>query len=79
MFVAGKFRKEFKRNFRRFHNKTCIHKREYNTDISNPLKQRSRTYTRSVHTLSNNNNVQQSTEVIPLSAIINIPQSNKQE
>ncbi|XP_029673370.1 orexin receptor type 2-like [Formica exsecta] len=78
-FMSGKFRKEFKRNFRRFHNKTCIHKREYNTDISNPLKQRSRTYTRSVHTLSNNNNVQQSTEVIPLSAIINIPQSEKQE
>ncbi|XP_070165519.1 orexin receptor type 2 isoform X2 [Polyergus mexicanus] len=80
-FMSGKFRKEFKRNFRCFHNNktTCIHKREYVTGISDPLKQRSRTYTRSVHTLSNNNNVQQSTEVIPLSAIINIPQSEKQE
>lgn len=79
MFVAGKFRKEFKRNFRCSHNnKTCIHKREYITGISDPLKQRSRTYTRSVHMLSNNNN-QQSTEVIPLSAIINIPQSEKQK
>lgn len=81
-FVAGKFRKEFKRTFRCSHNsKTCVHKRGNVTGISDPLKQRSRTYTRSVHTLSNNNNnnVQQNTEAIPLSAIINVPQSQKQE
>ncbi|XP_050464524.1 orexin receptor type 2-like [Cataglyphis hispanica] len=78
-FMSGKFRKEFKRNFRCSHNnRTCIHKREYVTGISDPLKQRSHTYTRSVHMLSNNNK-QQSTEVIPLSAIINIPQNEKQK
>lgn len=80
-FVAGKFRKEFKRNVRCSHDsRTCVHTRGYVTGISDPLKQRSRTYIRSVNTLSNNNNnVQQNTEVIPLSALINIPQSEKQE
>jgi len=77
-FVAGKFRKEFKRTFPCSHNdETCIHKRGYVAGVSDPLKQRSQNYTRSIHI--NNNNVQQSTEVIPLSAIINIPQNEKQE
>ncbi|GAB1859168.1 Orexin receptor type 2-like [Camponotus japonicus] len=63
-FMSGKFRKEFKRNFRCSHNnRTFVHKRRYVRGNSDPLKQRSRTYTRSVHTMSNNNNVQQSTEI----------------
>ncbi|XP_036147763.1 orexin receptor type 2 isoform X3 [Monomorium pharaonis] len=80
-FMSGKFRKEFRRTFRCSHKgRTCAHKRGYVAGISDPLKQRSRNYTRSIHTMSNNNNVQQSTEVIPLSAInINILPNEKQE
>ncbi|XP_012060050.1 PREDICTED: orexin receptor type 1-like [Atta cephalotes] len=79
-FMSGKFRKEFKRTFRCSHNGgTCAHKSGYVTVISDPLKQRSRNYTRSIHTMSNNNNVRQSTEVIPLSAIINIAQNNEKQ
>ncbi|XP_032665474.1 orexin receptor type 2-like isoform X1 [Odontomachus brunneus] len=77
-FMSGKFRKEFKRTFRCFPNsRTCAYKHGYVTGVLDPLKQRSRTNTRSIHTMSNNNNVQQSTEVIPLSAIINMPQNEK--
>ncbi|XP_014485900.1 PREDICTED: orexin receptor type 2-like [Dinoponera quadriceps] len=77
-FMSGKFRKEFKRTFRCSRNgKACAHKRGYVTSVLDPLKQRSRTNTRSINTLSNNNNVQQSTEVIPLSAIISMPQNEK--
>ncbi|XP_011639561.1 orexin receptor type 2-like [Pogonomyrmex barbatus] len=79
-FMSGKFRKEFKRTFRCSHNGgTDVQKRRYVAGISDPFKQRSRNYTRSIHTMSNNNNVQQSTEIIPLSAIINAPQNVKQE
>ncbi|KAG5325576.1 OX2R protein, partial [Pseudoatta argentina] len=79
-FMSGKFRKEFRRTFRCSHNGgTCAHKSGYVTGISDPLKQRSRNYTRSIHTMSNNNNVRQSTEVIPLSAIINIAQNNEKQ
>ncbi|KYQ55426.1 Orexin receptor type 2 [Trachymyrmex zeteki] len=79
-FMSGKFRKEFMRTFQCSHNgRTCAHKSGYVTGISNSLKQRSRNYTRSIHTMSNNNNVQQSTEVIPLSAIINIAQNNEKQ
>ncbi|KYM82895.1 Orexin receptor type 2 [Atta colombica] len=80
-FMSGKFRKEFKRTFRCSHNcgGTYVHKSGYVTVISDPLKQRSRNYTRSIHTMSNNNNVRQSTEVIPLSAIINIAQNNEKQ
>ncbi|XP_018374604.1 PREDICTED: orexin receptor type 1-like [Trachymyrmex cornetzi] len=79
-FMSGKFRKEFRRTFRCSHNGgTCVHKSGYVTGISDPLKQRSRNYTRSIHTMSNNNNVRQSTEVIPLSAIINIAQNNEKQ
>ncbi|XP_011049457.1 PREDICTED: orexin receptor type 1-like [Acromyrmex echinatior] len=79
-FMSGKFRKEFRRTFRCSHNGgTCVHKSGYVTGISDPLKQRFRNYTRSNHTMSNNNNVRQSTEVIPLSAIINIAQNNEKQ
>ncbi|RLU20260.1 hypothetical protein DMN91_006867 [Ooceraea biroi] len=75
-----KFRKEFKHTFRCSHSGgNYVHRRGHVMGISDPLKQRSQTCTRSMHTLSNNNNVQQSTEVIPLSAIINVPQNEKQE
>ncbi|KAH0945928.1 hypothetical protein HN011_007565 [Eciton burchellii] len=78
-FMSGKFRKEFKRTFRCSHNGgNCVHKRGH-VGITDPVKQQSRTYTRSIHTLSNNNNVQQSTEVVPLSAVIHVPQNEKQE
>ncbi|KAL0103113.1 hypothetical protein PUN28_017445 [Cardiocondyla obscurior] len=81
-FMSGKFRKEFRRTFRCSHNsRTCSHKRGYVTSAVGPLKYRSQNHTRSIQTtiLSNNNNVQQSTEVIPLSAIINVSQNEKQE
>ncbi|XP_011343395.1 orexin receptor type 2 isoform X1 [Ooceraea biroi] len=79
-FMSGKFRKEFKHTFRCSHSGgNYVHRRGHVMGISDPLKQRSQTCTRSMHTLSNNNNVQQSTEVIPLSAIINVPQNEKQE
>lgn len=78
--VAGKFQNEFKRTFRCSHeSSTCVHKHGYVTDILDLNKQRSQINTRSVQRLPNNSNLQQSTEVIPLNAIINIPQNEKQE
>ncbi|XP_011162112.1 orexin receptor type 1 [Solenopsis invicta] len=79
-FMSGKFRKEFKRTFRCSHKSgACAQKRGYVPGITDPLKQRSQNYKRSIHTTSNNNNVPQSTEVIPLSAIINVPLNEKEE
>ncbi|EFN76143.1 orexin receptor type 2 [Harpegnathos saltator] len=76
-FMSGKFRKEFKRTFWCSRNSRIgAHKRGY-ASVLDPLKQRSRINTRSTHTVSNNNNVQQSTEVIPLSAVINMSHSEK--
>ncbi|XP_077259853.1 orexin receptor type 2 [Temnothorax americanus] len=79
-FMSGKFRKEFRRTFRCSHSDgTCARKRGYVAGIADPFKHKSRNYTRSVRATSNSNNVQRSTEIIPLSAIIGVPQNVKQE
>ena len=77
---TGKFRKEFKRTFCWSGNGASNRRGGYEfAGVSNLPGRRSQMLTRSIHTTTNNNNVQQSIEVIPLSAISNVQQVNKRD
>ncbi|XP_012283807.1 orexin receptor type 2-like, partial [Orussus abietinus] len=72
-FMSGKFRKEFKRTFCCTRDGSPHRRRPYTfTDVSNAHGPRGNLLTRSLHMVTiNNNNIRQTTEVIPLSAVTN--------
>lgn len=78
LFIAGKFRKEFKRSFRCAGRSGSHIHRGYLASSSNLPRTKTRTTTIRT-TFKHNNNVQRNTESIPLSAVTSVQQNEKHE
>ncbi|XP_012152840.1 orexin receptor type 2 isoform X3 [Megachile rotundata] len=77
-FMSGKFRKEFRRTFRCAQESSSRIQRGYLASTSNLARIKSRTTTIRT-TFKNNNNVQRTTEIVPLSAITSVQQNEKHD
>ncbi|XP_034173685.1 orexin receptor type 2 isoform X1 [Osmia lignaria lignaria] len=78
-FMSGKFRKEFRRTFRCAQDSSRI-QRGYLASTSNLARIKSRTTTTiRTTTFKNNNNIQRTTEIIPLSGVTSVQQNEKHD